>query len=87
MMKLPSPRLLRAAVGLAALGALAVAPVAAQAANTDANGTLTAGGLTNTAPAITPFALTLNGSTQTVTTAVGAWAVSRTRPAATPDTA
>ena len=28
-----------------------------------------------TAPAITPFALTLNGSTQTVTTAVGAWDV------------
>ena len=75
MTKFPSPRLFRATAGLAALCAIAVIPVVAQAADTDATGTLTAGGLTNTAPAITPFTLTLDGATHTVTTKVGAWSV------------
>ena len=37
------------------------------------------GSLSNTAPAITPFAATLTGLTQTVHTAVGAWSVIDTR--------
>ena len=75
MTKFSSPRLFRAALGLAAVGAFAVAPVVAQAATTDANGTLTAGGLTNSAPPITAFNLTLDGLTHIVTTQVGAWNV------------
>jgi hypothetical protein len=69
------PRVSRVAAGLAALSAFAVIPMAAQAAETDVSGTLTGGALTNTAPAITPFAATLSGVTQTVPTAVGAWSV------------
>ena len=38
-----------------------------------------AGSLSNTAPAITPFAATLTGLTQTVRAAVGAWSVVDTR--------
>ena len=38
-----------------------------------------AGALSNTAPAITPFAATLTGLTQTVHAAVGAWSVTDTR--------
>ncbi len=57
------------------MGAFALAPVAAHAADTDATGTLTTGGLSNTAPAITPFNYQLTGSTATVTTNVGAWNV------------
>lgn len=49
--------------------------MAAQAADTDATGTLSAGSLSNTAPAITAFSATLTGVTQTVPTAVGAWSV------------
>ena len=57
------------------MGAFAVLPVMAHAADTDATGTLTTGGLSNTAPAITPFNYQLTGSTATVTTNVGAWNV------------
>ncbi len=49
MPKLPSPRLARAAAGLAVLSSFAVGPMAAQAADTDATGSLNADSLTNTA--------------------------------------
>ncbi len=49
--------------------------MAAQAATTDATGTLSAGSLSNTAPAITAFTGTLSGVNQTVRAAVGAWNV------------
>jgi hypothetical protein len=49
--------------------------MAAQAADTDATGTLSAGELTNTAPAITSFSATLTGLAQTKHTAVGTWGV------------
>lgn len=74
-MSFPSSQAARIAAGLAAVAALAATPVLAQAADTDATGTLTAGALTNTAPAITTFGATLTGVTQTVATAVGAWSV------------
>jgi hypothetical protein len=74
MSKFFSPRMARVAVGLAAVSAFAVAPMA-QAATTNATGTLSAGSLTNTAPAITAFSATLSGVNQTVTTDVGAWGV------------
>ncbi len=64
--------LARIVAGLAVVSAVAVAPMAAQAANSDATGTLTGGSLSNNAPAITPFGMTLSGINQTVTTAVGA---------------
>ena len=64
----------RVAVGLAVVSAVAAVP-AAQAADTSATGTLTAGSLSNTAPAITPFSVTLTGVTQMQNTAVGAWSV------------
>ena len=73
MSKFLTPRLPRAAAGLAVLSAFAVVPVAAQAANTDATGTLTGGSLSNTAPAFTPFSATLTGLAQTKNTPVGAW--------------
>lgn len=79
MPKFRSSRIPRVAAGLAVLATIAAVPVAAQAADTDATGTLTGGGLSNTAPAITPFAATLTGVTQTVTTAVGAWSVTDAR--------
>jgi hypothetical protein len=69
-----NPRISRT-VALAVVSAFAVIPIAAQAADTAATGTLTAGSLTNTAPAITAFAATLTGLNQTKTTAVGAWSV------------
>ena len=72
MSKFLTPRLTRAAAGLAVLSAFAV-PVAAQAADTDATGTLSAGTLTNTAPAFTPFSATLTGLAQTKNTPVGTW--------------
>jgi hypothetical protein len=65
----------RAAVALGVASAFALAPIAAQAADTNSTGTLTAGALSNTAPAITPFTATLTGVNQTVDTAVGAWDV------------
>jgi hypothetical protein len=70
-----NPRVARIAAGLAALSAFAVTPIAAQAADTNLTGTLTAGSLSNTAPAITPFGATLTGLTQTAHTAVGGWSV------------
>ena len=75
MTKLSSPRLFRAAVGLAAVGAFAVAPVAAHAGNTDADGTLTSGGLALATPAISTFSRPLTGLTQVVPAQVGAWSV------------
>ncbi|MDX6690311.1 MAG: hypothetical protein QOG15_1768 [Solirubrobacteraceae bacterium] len=74
-MSMLNSRLSKVAAGLAVASAFAVAPVASQAADTDATGTLTAGGLTNTAPVITPFGVTLTGFPQGVNTAVGAWSV------------
>jgi hypothetical protein len=65
-------RVARIVVGLAVASAFAVAPMAAQAATTDATGTLTGGSLSNNAPAITAFDVTLSGINQTVTTDVGA---------------
>lgn len=77
MSKVISPRVTRAAAGLAVLSAFAVMPMAARANidTTDALGTLTGGSLTVTAPDITPFGATLTGITQTVTTDVSAWNV------------
>ena len=75
MSKFLTPRLSRVAAGLAVLSAVAVAPVVAQAADTDATGTLSAGSLTNTAPAFTPFSATLTGLAQTKNTPVGTWGV------------
>jgi hypothetical protein len=68
-------RLFRAAVGLAAVGAFAVAPVAAHAGNTDADGTLTSGGLALATPAIGTFSVPLTGLTQVVPAQVGVWSV------------
>jgi hypothetical protein len=68
-------RVLRVAAGLAVLSAFAVLPIAAQAAESNLEGTLSGGALSNTAPTITPFAATLSGVTQTITTKVGAWEV------------
>jgi hypothetical protein len=70
-----SPRFSRVTVGLAVFSAFAMAPMAAQAEDTPAAGTLTAGTLSNTAPAITAFTATLSGINQTVNTPVGAWSV------------
>ncbi len=75
MTKFVTPRVARIAAGLAVVSAFAVAPVVAQAANTDATGTLSAGALSNTAPAVAPFSTTLTGITQTVNTTLGAWNV------------
>lgn len=74
-----SSRMTRVVAGLTVLTALAVAPMAAQAADTDATGTLSAGSLTNTAPAITAFSASLTGVNQAVTTNVGAWSVTDAR--------
>ena len=64
-----------AAVGLTTLCVVAAAPTAAGAADSAATGTLTAGQLSNTAPAFTPFTAALTGITQSVGVAVGAWSV------------
>ena len=72
-------RVARIVAGLAVVSTFAVAPMAAQAADTNATGTLTAGALSNTAPAITAFGATLTGVNQTVNTAVGAWNVNDAR--------
>ena len=69
-------RVARIVAGLTVASAFAVAPMAAQAqVPTDATGTLSAGLLTNTAPAISPFSATLTGIAQTVNTEVGTWNV------------
>jgi hypothetical protein len=65
----------RVVAGLAVLSAFAVAPMAAQADDTAANGTLTGGSLTVVAPDITPFSATLTGIAQTRNTEVGSWTV------------
>jgi len=79
MSKFLSPRVTRVAVGLAAISAFAVAPMAAQAADTDANGTLSAGALTNSAPTIGSLSTTLTGVAQTVNANVGGWTVTDAR--------
>jgi hypothetical protein len=73
MYKFSTLRLTRAAIGLAAVSAFALAPMAAQADGTTATGTLTAGALSEVAPAITPFTAALTGITRTVSTPVGTW--------------
>ena len=74
-------RVARIVAGLAVVSAFAVAPMAAQAADADtaATGTLSAGLLAHTAPAITAFSTALTGVNQTVNTAVGAWNVNDAR--------
>jgi hypothetical protein len=67
-----APRLTRAAIGLAAVSAFAIAPMAAQALPGDLSGTLGAGSLTNSTPVLTDFgSVTLNGVAQDVYTPVG----------------
>ena|SRR6202162_844627 len=73
MSKFVYPRSSRIIAGLVAVSAFAAAPMVAQADTTNATGTLSAGGLSVVAPAITPFTATLMGVNQTVNTAVGAW--------------
>lgn len=68
-------RVARAVAGLAVASVFAAAPVAAHAADTNVGGTLTAGSLSNTAPAISPFSKTLTGVTQTAYAAVGSWSI------------
>lgn len=72
MSKFPTLRVPSVA-GLTVLAILAASPMAAEAAQTTAAGTLDAGDLTVTAPVITPFSVTLTGLAQTVNTPVGAW--------------
>jgi WxL domain surface cell wall-binding len=73
MTKFSIPRGSRIIAGAFVASALAAAPMVAQADTTNATGTLSAGGLSVVAPAITPFTATLTGVNQTVSTAVGAW--------------
>ena len=73
MTKFSNPRGLRIILGMAVASAFAAAPIAAQADTTNATGTLTAGGLSVSAPPITPFTASLTGVNETVNTAVGAW--------------
>jgi hypothetical protein len=70
-----NPRASWLAAGVVAVSGCALAPLAAQAADTPLTGTLSAGLLSNTAPAITPFTATLSGVTQTRLTRVGSWSV------------
>ena len=71
-----TPRLSRVVIGLAVATSCAAVPMAAQAADTGLSGTLAAGALTNTAPAIAPLgSVALTGVNQTITTSVGAWNV------------
>jgi hypothetical protein len=71
MYKFSTQRLTRTAIGLAAVSAFALAPMAAQAAPGDVTGTLGAGLLTNSIPTITPFTAGLTGLAQNVYTEVG----------------
>jgi hypothetical protein len=73
MYKFSTLRLTRAAIGLAAVSAFALAPMAAQADTTIATGTLNAGSLSEFAPPITAFSYNLTGVTQAVPAAVGSW--------------
>jgi len=63
MSKFLTPQLARLAAGLVVVSAFGAAPMLAQAASTDASGTLSAGAPSNTAPVITPFAPPLPGDT------------------------
>lgn len=72
MTKFSLPRSSRIIAGLCVASAFAAAPMA-QADTTSATGTLSAGGLSVVAPAITPFTATLTGVNQTVNTAVAGW--------------
>ncbi len=63
------------AAGVVAVSGFALAPMAAQGAETPLTGTLSAGLLSNDAPAITPFTATLSGVNQIKMTAVGSWSV------------
>jgi hypothetical protein len=65
----------RFAAGIVLVAALAATPMSAQAADTNATGTLTGGSLTNTAPTIAPFSTALTGVNQTVETDLGGWDV------------
>ena len=75
MSRFLAPRVSRVAAGMAVLCAFAVAPVAAQAADTTLSGTLTAGSLSDTAPTLGSVDATLTGLTQTLDTTVGSWSV------------
>jgi len=68
-------RVARIVAGLAVVSAFAVAPMAAQADDTNLGGTLSGGALTVVAPDITAFGVTLNGVAQTETTTLGAWSM------------
>jgi len=68
-------RVARIVAGLAVVSAFAVAPMAAQAADTDVTGTLGAGTLTFVTPTIGSVSTTLTGANQTLTPAVGAWSI------------
>jgi hypothetical protein len=74
-MSILTPRSTRILAGFAVMSAFAIAPMAAQAADTPVTGDLDAGVLANTAPTITPFAATLTGIAQTRNTEVGSWTV------------
>jgi hypothetical protein len=75
MSKSITPRVSRVIAGLVVASAFAAAPVAAQAATTQAQGLLTGGALTNSAPSIAPLDTALTGVTQTVNAGVGGWNV------------
>lgn len=80
MLKFCAARSTRACLaGVIAAGALATVPLTARAADTNLTGTLTGGSLSSTTPAITPFATTLTGRTQTVKAEMGAWSVTDAR--------
>ncbi|MEY2513167.1 MAG: hypothetical protein QOJ89_525 [bacterium] len=75
-----NPRSKRVVAGLAVLSAFAVAPMAAQAADsTQATGNLAGGGLVITAPSIAPFGATLTGVAQVADTTVGGWSLTDAR--------
>jgi hypothetical protein len=77
MSKSITPRVSRVIAGLFVASAFAAAPVVAQAdsASTQAQGLLTGGTLTNTAPTIASLDTALTGAIQTVDAAVGGWNV------------
>jgi hypothetical protein len=78
MYKFSTQRLTRTAIGLAAVSAFALAPMAAQAATSGSSpvtGDLTSGGVSIVAPTFGGFDTTLTGLTQTAYTTVGGWSV------------
>jgi hypothetical protein len=75
MSKSITPRVSRVIAGLVVASAFAAAPVAAQAATTQAQGLLTGGALTNSAPSIGSLDTALTGATQRVNAGVGGWNV------------